>query len=158
MAGDETHKERIDRELIELLNELRVALPGVEVLFAFLLTLPFSQRFGQLTPLQRNTYYATFLCTAVASIFLIAPTAYHRIRWRRYDKERMLFTANRQAITGVAFLALAVGGAVFLISDMLFGVPAAAVAGGTAALLVAWLWFGLPLVRGRDAPADTEPR
>lgn len=154
----ESKKERIDRELGELLQELRVALPGVQVLFAFLLTVPFSQRFPSLTDLQRNVFFATFLATTVASMLLIGPTAYHRIRWRRYDKERMLMTSNRMSIAGLAFLALAIAGAVFLISDLLFGVPAAGLVGGLATGLVAWLWFGLPLSRGRSAPEPNGAR
>jgi amino acid transporter len=143
----ESQDERLDRELIELLNELRVALPGVQVLFAFLLTVPFTQRFGQLTEIQRDTYFGTFLSAALASMFLIAPTAYHRLRWRSRDKERLLRTSNREAIAGTAFLALAITGTIFVITDVLFGVPwAAAVAAIFAGVLV-WLWYGLPLSR-----------
>src|SRR5918997_6596940 len=102
----EDRQERTARELIELLTELRVALPGVQVLFAFLLTVPFTQRFPQLTELQRNAYFATFLCAAFAPVFLIAPTAYHRLRFRDYDKERLITTATKLSITGTIFLAL----------------------------------------------------
>lgn len=154
----ESQKERIDRELGELLQELRVALPGVQVLFAFLLTVPFSQRFPSLTDLQRGVFFATFLATTVSSMLLIGPTAYHRIRWRRYDKERMLMTSNRMSIAGLAFLAVAIAGAVFLISDLLFGVPAAGLVGGLATGLVAWLWFGLPLSRGPSEPNRNQAR
>jgi hypothetical protein len=140
-------KQDLDRELIELLNELRVALPGVQVLFAFLLTVPFSQRFPQLTGLQRGVYFGTVLATALASIFFIAPSTYHRLRWRTHDKERMLVTSNRLSIAGSIFLAISFAAAVFLISDVLFGVGAAALVGGAVAGIVAWFWFGLPLVR-----------
>lgn len=150
----ESKKERIDRELGEMLQELRVALPGVQVLFAFLLTVPFSSRFAELTRLQNNVFFVTFLATAVSSFLLIAPTAYHRIRWRKYDKERMLVTANRLSIAGLAFLAGAMAGAVFLISDVLFGVPAAALVGGLAAAAVVLLWFALPI--SRSAPRNNE--
>jgi high-affinity Fe2+/Pb2+ permease len=143
----ESKEDRLDRELIELLNELRVALPGVQVLFAFLLTVPFSQRFGQLTDLQRDVYFGTFIATAVASLLLIAPTAYHRLRWRDRDKEQLLQTANKEAIAGTAFLALAISGATFVITDLLFGVgQAAAVTGALAGMLI-WLWYGLPMMR-----------
>jgi hypothetical protein len=94
----EDKKERVNRELIELLNELRVALPGVQVLFAFLLTVPFAQRFGAVSDLQRAVYFVALISTAVASVLFITPTAYHRLRWREPDKEGMLFTANRLAI------------------------------------------------------------
>jgi uncharacterized protein DUF6328 len=143
----ESKEDRLDRELIELLNELRVALPGVQVLFAFLLTVPFSQRFGQLTELQRDVYFGTFIATALASLLFIAPTAYHRLRWRDRDKERLLQTANKEAIAGTAFLALAISGATFVITDLLFGVGyAAAVTGALAGMLI-WLWYGLPIMR-----------
>src|SRR5881394_1531035 len=98
--GDETPKERADRELIELLNELRVVLPGVQVLFAFLLAVPFANGWTRVTDLQRDVFFVAFLCTAAASILLIAPSAYHRLRWREGDKEQMLETSNRLAIAG----------------------------------------------------------
>jgi hypothetical protein len=153
----ESKKERIDRELGELLQELRVALPGIQVLFAFLLTVPFSQRFNSRTELQRNVFFLTFLCTAIASILLISPTAYHRLRWRKYDKERMLITANRLTIVGLVFLALAIGGTVYLISDVLFGVGFAGITTVVVAGLVAWFWFGLPILRGRASWDDPRP-
>ena len=91
----EDERDRVNRELIELLNELRVALPGVQVLFAFLLGVPFTQRFGQVTELQKDVYFLTFLCAAVATALLIAPSAYHRLEWRRGDKEHLLVVLNR---------------------------------------------------------------
>jgi Family of unknown function (DUF6328) len=139
--------EDLDRELIELLNELRVTLPGVQVLFAFLLIVPFSQRYEALTNLQKDVYFATFLCTAAATALLIAPTAQHRIRWREHDKEHLLRLGNYQAIAGTALLALAMSGTVFLVTDVLFEVTSAAVAAGLTAALFAWLWFGWPLAR-----------
>jgi hypothetical protein len=139
--------EELHQELIELLNELRVALPGVQVLFAFLLTVPLSSRFASFTDLQRDVYYVAFLSTAFASGFLMAPTSYHRIRWRQADKEQMLQTANRFAITGTALLALAVAAVVFLISDVMFGVRLAALFAAPVAAFLAWAWFGLPLYR-----------
>ena len=144
---DESKDERLDRELIELLNELRVALPGVQVLFAFLLTVPFTQRFPQLTELQRNAYFVTFLCAAFAPVFLIAPTAYHRLRFRDKDKERLITTATKLSITGTVFLALAITGTVFVITHVLFDNPAAAVAAGSLFGTLAWFWYGLPLTR-----------
>jgi phosphoglycerol transferase MdoB-like AlkP superfamily enzyme len=143
----ESEKERLDRELNELLQELRVALPGVQVLFAFLLTVAFSQRFAQLTSVQRNVYFATFLATAVTSVMFIAPTAYHRIRWREYDKEQMLVTSTHLTLAGVVFLALSITGTVFLITDVMFGVGAAALSAAVIAGLLAWFWFGLPVIR-----------
>ena len=119
--AQETHEERVNRELIELLNELRVALPGVQVLFAFLLTVPFSQRFSQITAVQKDVYFATFVSAAAATIFLIAPSANHRVQFRQDDKEALLLRSNRLAIVGTVFLATAVMGATFLITDILFG-------------------------------------
>ena len=145
----ESHKERVDRELIELLNELRVALPGVQVLFAFLLTVPFSSGFGRLTGGQRWWYFATFLTTTAASAFLMAPTSYHRITFREGEaqKDRMLRTANRFAIAGTALLSLAIAGAVFVVGDVLYGVGPAALVAAAVSLVTAWLWFGLPVLR-----------
>jgi hypothetical protein len=120
-GSDEDPEERLNRELIELLNELRVALPGAQVLFAFLLTVPFSGRFRMLTDGQRAIYFATFVGTTIATGLFMAPTAYHRIRFRQGDKERMLRTSNAFAIVGIAFLALAITLAVLLITDLLFG-------------------------------------
>jgi hypothetical protein len=145
--GKESKSERLDRELGELLQELRVALPGVQVLFAFLLTVPFSQGFTSMTPFQRGLYFGILLSTAVTSVMFIAPTAYHRLRWRDYDKDQMLLTANRLTIAGTVFLALSIGGAVYLIGDFLYGTGPAAVSAGVIAALLAWLWFGLPLTR-----------
>ena len=139
--------EDLDRELIELLNELRVALPGVQVLFAFLLILPFQNRFPDLGEFARDVYFAAFLFTAVATAFFIAPTAYHRLRWREHDKERMLQTSNRQAIAGSVFLALAIVCTVYLITDVLHDATTAAVLAAGAGVLYAWLWYGLALSR-----------
>ena len=145
--GSESEKERLDRELIELLNELRVVLTGVQVLFAFLLTLPFTDRFQDLAPAQQFIFAVAFTVTATASVLLIAPTAYHRIRFRQQDKERMLQWANRFAIAGLCLLAIAIGAIVLLVIDVLYELRAAAfVAGGVTALIV-WAWFALPLSR-----------
>jgi hypothetical protein len=155
LSENESKDERLNRELIELLNELRVALPGVQMLFGFLLAVPFSQRFQAITTAQRNVYYATFLCTAFASIFFIAPTAYHRLRFRQQDKEALVKSANLLAITGTAFLALALAGAVFVVTDIVFkGAVTAAATGATAAALL-WFWYGLPMLRRIRDPDDT---
>jgi hypothetical protein len=144
----EDPSERRHRELIELLNEIRVALPGVQVLFAFLLVVPFSQRFSVVTPLQLRVYFAVLLCTA-AAILLIAPSSHHRLLWRQYTKEETLAAANRLSIGGMAFLALAMTGAIFQITDVLFGGVAAAVATTALAVAFAWFWYGQPLLRLR---------
>ena len=144
---DEQPEERLNRELIELLNELRVALPGVQVLFAFLLTVPFSDRFQTLTGSQRAIYFATFVGTTIATGVLMAPTAYHRIRFRQGDKERMLRTSNRFAIVGIAFLALSVVLAVVLTADLMFGLATAVIVGLCVLLFLVWVWFAIPLTR-----------
>lgn len=144
---DEQPEERLNRELIELLNELRVALPGVQVLFAFLLTVPFSDRFQTLTGSQRAIYFATFVGTTIATGVLMAPTAYHRIRFRQGDKERMLRTSNRFAIAGIAFLALSVTLAVVLTADLMFGLATAVIVGLAAFAFLVWVWFAIPLTR-----------
>ena len=147
MPEDESESERLNRELIELLNELRVALPGVQVLFAFLLTVPFTQRFAQLNDLQKDVYLAAFVSTAVGSALLIAPSAYHRIRFRDYDKERMMQTSNRLAIAGTLFLAIGMTASVFFVTDFLFRTPLTALVTAVTVAVFVWFWYGLPLFR-----------
>jgi predicted neutral ceramidase superfamily lipid hydrolase len=147
---DEDQKQRRDRELIELLTELRVALPGVQVLFAFLLIVPFSQRFSTVTPMQRYVYLATLLCAAVSAVLLIAPSSHHRLLWRQHAKEERLAAANRLTIGGLTFLALAMLGAIFVITDVLIGGIAATVATAGVAAAFGWFWYGQPLLRLRD--------
>jgi hypothetical protein len=147
MPGDESKEERLDRELIELLNELRVALPGVQVLFAFLLGVPFTQRFGEVTELQKDVYFLTFLCAAASTALLIAPSAYHRLEWRQGDKEHLLVVSNRLAIAGTVFLALAISGSVFVVTEMLFDATSAALVAAATAAFFGWFWYALPLIR-----------
>jgi Family of unknown function (DUF6328) len=144
---DESEAERLDRNLLELLNELRVALPGVQVLFAFLLTVPFTQRFSTLTSAQEKIYYVTLLCTAAATVLLIAPSAHHRIVFRLRDKRHLVFGANRYLIVGLGFVALAMTGVILLITDLLFSSTAVAVATSATALAFAWFWYLMPLRR-----------
>jgi Family of unknown function (DUF6328) len=145
-GSQQRDKEDLDRELIELLNELRVVLPGVQVLFAFLLAVPFANGWTRVTDLQRDIFFIAFLATAAASILLIAPSAYHRLRWREGDKERMLRTSNTLAIAGTVFLALAMTGVVFLITDLLFAAWWAALVAALTGGAFGWFWYGLPLV------------
>jgi hypothetical protein len=144
---NETDLERLDRNLSELLGELRVALPGVQVLFAFLLAVPFNQRFAQVSNFEQTVYLVVLLLTAVASAFLIAPSAYHRIQFRQDDKEHIVFLANKFAIAGFAFLALAMSGAVLLVTSFLYSDITAALATAFAALMFLVLWYGAPLSR-----------
>jgi predicted neutral ceramidase superfamily lipid hydrolase len=144
---EESHEERVNRELIELLNELRVALPGVQVLFAFLLTVPFSQRFGRVNDLQKDVYMVALLCTLAGSVFLIAPTAFHRLRFRDRDKEALLRVSNVFAIVGLVLLATAMTAAVFVVTDVLFTGAITTVVTTLTAGLFAVVWFVLPLAR-----------
>lgn len=152
----EAPQRRRDRELIELLTELRVALPGVQVLFAFLLTVPFTARFTQLSRVNRDAYFVAFISSAAASAFLIAPSAYHRLRWRQGDKERMLRVSNQLAIAGISALAVGITAVVYLITALLYG-TLPAVGGATAiAGMIAGFWFFVPL-QGRGARQSEVP-
>jgi membrane protein YdbS with pleckstrin-like domain len=141
-----------DRELIELLNELRVALPGVQVLFAFLLAVPFQQGFAKVTDTQKGALFIALLCTAIATIFLIAPSSFHRIQWRAHDKEKLLVISNGLTIVGLIFLASAVTAAVFLVTDYLFGGPTSTWVTAGIGLLFAVLWYVIPLYRRAKTP------
>jgi len=147
---DESPKERLDRNLDEMLQGLRVAITGVQVLFAFLLVLPFQSGFPDVTAFQEKVYFATLLCTAMSSVLLIAPSARHRIRFRQDDKAYVVFSANRLAIGGLAFLGLGMVGAVMLVSDYLFGVATTVVATAVVFGALFWLWFGSPLARQQN--------
>jgi len=130
---------------MELLQELRVALPGVQVLFGFLLVVPFSARWGEVTSFQQDLYFACLLCSAAATAFLIAPSAIHRLDFGRGDKPVIVRISNVLAVVGLTFLALAVVGVVLLITDVLYGSSAAvAYTVGVAAVFVV-LWFAIPL-------------
>jgi hypothetical protein len=151
-AGGEDHGERVNRELIELLNELRVALPGVQVLFAFLLAVPFSQGFATTTSFQRALFFGTLVATAVASVLLIAPSAWHRLHFRQKNKERVLLTSNRLSIAGLAFLAAAMSGAVMLIADFIYSPALTIVSGALAVALFSWFWAVLPIATRPQRP------
>ena len=114
----ERTKEELDQEWGELVEEHRLAMPGVQVLFAFLLILPFQNRFEGLTTQQEYVYYAALLCATVAIILLITPTASHRIRWRKQDKEALMVMATRTAIAATVFIAAAMTASVYLITDV----------------------------------------
>ena len=143
----ESESERIDRNLQEMLGELRVALPGVQVLFAFLLVVPFNQRFGQVTDFQKTLYLITLLFTTASTICLIAPTVHHRIEFRRQDKENIVRTGNRIVIAGLGLLAIAMTGAVLFVTDVLYGTTTTIAAAGGVAVAFAVLWYAIPLRR-----------
>jgi hypothetical protein len=141
----ENRQERTARELIELLNELRVILPGVQFLFAFLLTVPFAQRFADLDGVETGVFFITLLCTTVATALLMAPSAQHRILWREGAREKRLQLGNTLSIAGLAFLVPAMVGAVFVVADFIFGLATALVATLLLVLFFVLLWFVLPL-------------
>lgn len=157
----ESEKERLDRNLNELLGELRVALPGVQVLFAFLLAVPFNQRFDTASPFEKGVYLVTLLTTAVAAALLIAPSAIHRIEFRADDKRFVVFTANRLAIAGFAALGVAMSAAVLLVTHFVYDNTLSVVTTALAALMFFGLWYAVPLARlrslsrsARGAPGD----
>ena len=143
-SSEESRKERVDRELMELLNELRVALPGVQFLFAFLLIVPFSPQAPELSDFQRDVYLATLLAAAVATGLLIAPAAQHRVLFRQHDKEALLRRSNRSAFLGLTVLALAIVGAVLLVTDVLFDLALAGITAAAIGVFLAWWWIAVP--------------
>jgi uncharacterized protein DUF6328 len=143
----EEEQERLNRQMIELLNELRVAMPGVQVLFGFLLAVPFQQRFAEVNAFQRDVYFTTLVASAVATAFLIAPSAYHRLMFQRHDKPNIILLGTRQFIVGLMALAVAMNGAVLLVTDFLFQAPTVVVTMVLLASLFVWLWFGLGVWR-----------
>jgi len=146
----ETELERYDRNLNELLSELRVALPGVQVLFAFLLVAPFNQRFGTVSDFERKLYFATLLCTLLASILLIAPTVVHRLQFRRGHKRAVVYTANNLTIAGLCTFALAMTCAMLLITHYLFGAVTSIITTVVVVCAFALVWFALPLHQRDD--------
>jgi Family of unknown function (DUF6328) len=148
---EESEKERLDRNLQELLGELRVALPGVQVLFAFLLVVPFNQVFATITSFQRTLYFVTLLLATAASACLISPTAHHRIEFRQQDKKRIVFAATKLAVAGLALLAAAMTGAVMLVTDLLYESTTVAITAACVALLFIGLWFAWPIKRLLDS-------
>ena len=149
---DETPEERADRNLSELLQELRVALPGVQVLFAFLLTVPFSQNFSKLNEGQQKLYYGVLIATTLATALLIAPTAHHRLLFRQGDKEHLVTISNRYAIVGLGVLGTAIGGALFLIGDYLYGTATTVIVTGAVGSVFVTVWYVLPLYRRSQLP------
>jgi hypothetical protein len=144
---DESESERIDRNLQEMLGELRVALPGVQVLFAFLLVVPFNQRFSMVTSLQQTIYFVTMMFTTASTICLITPTVHHRLEFRMQDKENIVRTGNRIVVLGLALLAIAMTGAVVFITDVLYQSPTVWLVGIGAGVAFVIFWFAIPLRR-----------
>lgn len=142
---DESAQDKGHRQLIELLQELRVALPGVQVLFAFLLTVPFTQGWSKVTAFQTDLYFACLIASAVATAFLIAPSAIHRLDFEQGDKPRIVQISNVLAIVGLTFLALAVIGVVLLITDVLYGGSTVVLFTVITAAVFSVLWYLIPV-------------
>ncbi len=144
---EETEHERRNRQLDQLLGELRVAMPGVQVLFAFLLAVPFQNRFSTVTEFQVNVYFVTLLASATASALFIAPTAYHRLMFEGGDKPRLIAISTKLAVAGLVCLAVAMNGSILLVTDLLFGRRTALVTTTLTATMFGGLWFVLGLLR-----------
>jgi cation transport ATPase len=145
--GGRRSKEVLDQEWSELVEEHRLAMPGVQVLFAFLLILPFQNRFQELTGMQKNVFFAALICAAFAVVLLITPTAAHRIRWRQADKEALLHMATKAAIAATVFIAAAMTASVYLITDFIFGEPTTAIVTAAVGGAFVLFWYGFPLWR-----------
>ncbi len=158
-TANESPKQRRDRELIELLNELRLATPGVQVLFGFLLMVPFNRRWTETTELERDFYMATLVLTAFATILLIGASVQHRVLFRRHFEARMLHIANRLALTGLTCLGAALVTGVFFVAHFVFGMATAVILATATGLMVIGAWYVLPLaVARREWPGDDERR
>lgn len=147
--GSEDQHERLNRQFTELLQESRTAILGVQVLFVFLLRAPFSERFPSVSTLDHYIFYATLLCTLLSAVLLMAPTPHHRILWRERQKEKRLELGHRLIMAGLSFLALAILGVVFLVSQLTVGGVGAVVATAGIGLLFSWVWYGQALFRMR---------
>jgi Family of unknown function (DUF6328) len=145
----ETHLERLDRNLEEMTGELRVVVTGVQVLFAFLLIVPFNTGFAHVGNFERTVYIVTLILAALAAVCTIAPSAEHRFLFRHDDKQRLVFRANQVVIAGLAFLALAMCGCLLLVTTKLFGLTAGVLTASIGALPFALLWFAAPIRRLR---------
>ncbi len=132
-----------------MLTELRVALPGAQVLLGFLLTVPFATRFGRTTRLERGTLFLCLLMTVIGTVLLMAPSVYHRLRWGQGGKSDVVLVAHRLFLAGSGFLAAGIVAAVFLIGDVIYGTTAAAVSAAAIALTVVCTWYVLPTSRSR---------
>jgi hypothetical protein len=154
---EETSRERLDRNLSELTGELRVAVTGVQVLFAFLLVVPFDARFARLASYQRDLSFATLLLSALSAVCVIAPSAQHRILFRRDEKAYLVSRASALTLAGLALLGLAMCCALTLVASDLFGALAGIVTGAAMAAPFALLWFAAPLRRARARGDRSRP-
>ena len=144
-------EERSERQMAELLQELRIALPGVQFLFAFLLTVPFAARFGDVTSFQKTAYFVALLTTAASAVFLIAPTATHRLRFHQGDREFIIETGNRYLLVALVLLAVGIIAALVCLTDFLYGGAATWIWPGIVALALVISWFLRPAMRDRSS-------
>jgi Kef-type K+ transport system membrane component KefB len=154
--AEESKGERLNRELMELLQELRVVIPGVQILLAFLLTAPFQQRFAALPGSMRNAFFASIACATMATAFLIAPSAHHRLRWRAGEKERLVRVGNQMAIIGTVFLAAAIVLALYVVTDVLFTTNLAMMTALASLVVFATLWYVVPWLGRFNSTSDEE--
>jgi uncharacterized protein involved in cysteine biosynthesis len=147
---NETEAERLDRNLAELLQELRIAIPGIQFLFAFLLVVPFQQGWADVTSFERNVYYVALLATALAGICLMGAPARHRLRFREMDKEWVVNSSHKYTIAGLVLLGVGITAVILLVSHVVFSPGTALVATALIAASVFWVWFGAPLVRAHQ--------
>jgi hypothetical protein len=150
----ESEAERLDRNLEELLQELRIAIPGIQFLFAFLLVVPFQQGWANVTDFEKNVYYVALLATAVASVCLLCAPARHRLRFREMDKEWVVESSHKYTIAGLVFLGIAITCAILLVSHVVFSTATAVIAAGLTAVSISWVWFGAALKRERRGERD----
>ena len=147
---DETPPERLDRNTVELLNELRIAGTGIQVMFAFLLIVPFNAGWKTVDSFERTVYFVTLLTVALAAFLLLAPPIHHRLLFRRGEKPFLILVGNYAAIAGMACLGLGFVGILVLVSDVVVGGVAPIVVGGLAGVTIAGLWFAFPLARREE--------
>jgi hypothetical protein len=156
-TADESPEARVSRELDELLQQLRITLPGVQVLFAFLLTVPFTNRFHLVDGIARDAFFVAFLTTTAAAALLLAPVAYARIQFRQFDKERLIRLGTIATIAGLALLAVSLSVSAFVVTQVLFSNTVAAIVAAGSACLFAGAWFVLPLVARMQSRRSPQP-
>ena len=151
-ASNEDPQERRQRELNELLQELRVMLPGVQFLFAFLLTVPFSSSFGDVKGVSRGIFFVALMSAAAATVFFMAAPTNHRMRWREHDRERLLRLSNRNTIIATALLAIAMVSSLYVVASFIFSVPAGVATAVAVAALILVVWYLIPILMRHDQP------
>jgi glucose dehydrogenase len=158
MADEESTGERLDRELMELLQGIRVVMPGVQVLLAFLLTVPFQQRFAQLPGSLRNAFFAAIACATLATVLLIAPSTHHRLLFRAREKEWLLRVGNQMALWGTVLLGASIVLALYVVTNVLFTSEQALLTTAVAIVVFAGLWYVLPLTRRSSSTSSSDER